>query len=204
MRTTKSARGPGISIHPTIIIDRLVLRPWRSSDLAPFAALNADPRVMEFLPKILDRTESDALVSRIGEHFDRHGFGLWAVEAPGVADFIGWTGLNVPTFEAHFTPCVEIGWRLACEHWRRGYATEAARGVLDFAFGEPALDEVVSFTTPSNVRSWRVMERLGMTRDPAEDFDHPRLATDHPLCRHLLYRMRRTNWRQTAPASGGR
>jgi RimJ/RimL family protein N-acetyltransferase len=180
-----------MSAIATIRTARLELRPWRDEDRAPFAALNADPRVMEFFPKTLDRADSDAMAARLREHFDRHGFGLWAVEVPGVADFIGFVGLAVPRFEAHFTPCVEIGWRLAREHWGRGYATEAARAALAFGFRDLALDEIVSFTTTANLRSRAVMERIGMTRSPADDFDHPALPEGHPLRRHVLYRARR-------------
>jgi RimJ/RimL family protein N-acetyltransferase len=152
--------------------------------------MNADERVMEFLPSVLTREESDARVHRIDQHFAEHGFGLWAVEAPGVADFIGFTGLAVAQFTAPFTPCVEIGWRLAAEHWGRGYATEAARAAVRYAFDELQLDEIVSFTVPQNVASRRVMEKLGMTRSPSEDFDHPLLPPDHRLSRHVLYRLR--------------
>lgn len=169
--------------------ESLVLREWRDSDLEPFAALNADPRVMEFLPKTLDRAESDALAGRIREGFAKHGFGLWAVEVPGVAPFIGFIGLSVPGFEAHFTPCVEVGYRLAFDHWGLGYATEGAMAALEFGFQQARLKEIVSFTAPQNVRSRRVMEKIGMTRDPAEDFDHPKLAEGHPLRRHVLYRI---------------
>ncbi len=153
--------------------------------------MNADPQVMEFFPRPLESAESDAAVGRIRDHFARHGFGLWAVEVPGVADFIGFVGLAIPRFEAHFTPCVEIGWRLAREHWGRGYATEAARAVLEFGFRDLDLDEIVSFTTAANVRSRAVMERIGMTRSPEDDFEHPALAEGHPLRRHVLYRTRR-------------
>jgi RimJ/RimL family protein N-acetyltransferase len=172
----------------TIRTTRLRLRGWRDEDLAPFAAMNADPAVMEFFPRPLDRAESDAAVARIREHFARHGFGLWAVEVPGVADFIGFVGLAVPRFEAHFTACVEIGWRLARAHWGRGYATEAARAALDFGFRDLALKEIVSFTVPANLRSRAVMERIGMTRSPDDDFDHPGLPEGNPLRRHVLYR----------------
>jgi ribosomal-protein-alanine N-acetyltransferase len=174
---------------PTITTPRLLLRPWWDEDLAPFAALNADPTVMEFFPKPLDRAESDAMVARIRDHFARHGFGQWAVEVPGVADFIGFVGMAIPRFEAHFTPCVEVGWRLAREHWGLGYATEAALAALDFGFRTLALDEIVSFTTASNLRSRAVMERIGMTRTPVDDFDHPSLPEGHPLRRHVLYRV---------------
>jgi RimJ/RimL family protein N-acetyltransferase len=151
---------------------------------------------MEFFPKLLDRAESDAAATRIGDHFARHGFGLWAVEVPGVAEFIGFVGLSIPRFDAHFTPCVEIGWRLVFDHWGRGYATEAATAALTFAFESLNLDEVVSFTVPANLRSRRVMDRLGMICSPAEDFDHPLLAEGHPLRRHVLYRLSCSAWKQ--------
>lgn len=173
---------------------RLLLRPWVDADVEPFAAMNADARVMEHMPSVLSRTESAALVARIRAHFDAHGFGLWAVEVPGVAPFIGFVGLTLPSFEAHFTPCVEIGWRLAAAHWGRGYATEGARVALTFAFTELKLNEVVSFTVPANVRSRRVMEKVGMRRSPSEDFEHPRLPEGHPLRRHVLYRLPRSAW----------
>jgi RimJ/RimL family protein N-acetyltransferase len=167
--------------------ERLVLRRWLPSDRSAFAVLNADARVMEHLPSVLRRAESDALAELIDRHFDRHGFGLWAVEIPDAVPFAGFVGLAVPGFDAHFTPCVEIGWRLAAEHWGRGYATEAARAALAFAFGEARLEEVVSFTVPENVRSRRVMERIGMTRSPADDFDQPNAP--NRLRRHVLYRI---------------
>ncbi len=175
---------------PTIDTPRLHLRPWREADLPAIAAMNADPIVMKFFPNALDRSESDALSARIRESFARRGFGLWAVEVPKIADFIGFVGLSVPGFSAHFTPCVEVGWRLAHEHWGHGYATEAARAALDFGFARLALDEIVSFTTAANRRSRAVMERIGMTRTPADDFDHPALPDGHPLRRHVLYRIR--------------
>ena len=151
--------------------------------------MNADERVMEFFPKLLSRAESDTSVDGIQTHFARHGFGLWAVEVPDVASFIGFTGLAVPRFTAAFTPCVEVGWRLAFEHWRNGYATEAARLALAYGFETARLAEIVSFTTVANLRSRAVMTRLGMRRDPADDFDHPSLPDDHPLRRHVLYRI---------------
>jgi RimJ/RimL family protein N-acetyltransferase len=150
---------------------------------------------MEFFVTPLARFESDAVAGRIRDHFARHGFGVWAVEAPGVADFIGFVGLSVPTFQAHFTPCVEIGWRLAHEHWGHGYATEAARAAIGFGFRDLALDGIVSFTVPQNWRSRRVMERLGMTRSASDDFEHPGLPEGHALRPHVLYRLSRTEWR---------
>ena len=177
---------------PILSTDRLLLRSWRESDLEPFAALNADPAVMEYFPEPLDRSESDAMVARIMDHFDTHGFGFWAVEAPNVAELIGMVGLAISRFETHFTPCVEIGWRLARAHWGKGYATEAARASLRHGFERLGLDEIVSFTVPQNVRSRAVMEKIGMTRSPADDFDHPSVPEGHRLRRHVLYRIRRT------------
>jgi RimJ/RimL family protein N-acetyltransferase len=171
--------------------ERLCLRPWRSEDRIPFAKLNRDPRVVEYLPGPLSREESDALADRIEAHFERHGFGLWAVEIPGIAGFAGFIGFSVPRFEAHFTPCVEIAWRLDADHWYRGYATEGAKRALNFGFESLGLDEIVSFTVPQNVRSRRVMEKVGMTHSAEDDFDHPILPEGHPLRRHVLYRRTR-------------
>lgn len=151
--------------------------------------MNSDARVMEFFRSSLSRIESDAMVDGIEKHFGEHGFGLWAIEVPEVAAFIGFAGLAVARFDAHFTPCVEVGWRLAFAHWGNGYATEAARLALDYGFGTLALPEVVSFTSATNRRSRAVMERLGMRRDPAEDFDYPSFPEGHPLRRHVLYRL---------------
>jgi ribosomal-protein-alanine N-acetyltransferase len=175
---------------------RVLLRQWRDADLAPFAALNADPVVMEYFPATLTRAESDAAAARIRRELAERGFGLWALELPGVAPFIGFTGLSVVRFEAHFTPCVEVGWRLSREHWGKGYATEAASKALAHGFGALGLAEIVSFTAVTNQRSRRVMEKLGMTHDPNDDFEHPALPPGHPLRRHVLYRIRR----EEAPA----
>ena len=171
--------------------ERLRLRPWRQDDVEPFAAMNADPEVMRHFPSALSRRESEEVLGRIRAHFAARGFGLWAVEAPGVASFIGYVGLTTPRFEAHFTPCVEVGWRLARAHWGHGYATEAARAALDFGFGPMRLEEIVAMTVPANVRSRRVMDRLGMVRSEADDFEHPMLPAGHPLRPHVLYRLRR-------------
>ena len=168
---------------------RLILREWRDEDFEPFAAINADPRVMETLGGPISRAESDALAQRAVANLLESGWCLWALELPGTG-LIGFTGLAVPGFQAHFTPCVEIGWRLAYEHWGKGYATEAAFTALAVGFGVFALPEIVSFTAETNVRSRRVMERLGMTRDPADDFDHPGLEAGDPLRRHVLYRIK--------------
>ena len=168
---------------------RIALRRWRDEDRPLFAAMNADPRVMEFFPSTLDRRQSDAIIDRIEANFDKRGFSLWAVEVPGIASFIGFAGLAVPDFTAPFTPCVEIGWRLAAEHWGRGYATEAARLALDHGFRILAFPEIVAFTAVANRRSRAVMERLGMRYNPADDFDMPTLPENHRLRRHVLYRL---------------
>lgn len=170
--------------------NRLRLRRWVADDRDPFAAMNTDPRVLEFLPRALSRAESDALVDRIEAHFEHHGFGLWAVEIPGVTPFAGFIGLSIPRFEAPFTPCVEIGWRLGAEFWNQGYATEGARAAVQFGFESLGLTEIVSFTVPANQRSRRVMEKLGMTHSPTDDFEHPALLEGDPLRRHVLYRIR--------------
>ena len=170
--------------------ERLLLRRWNEEDREPFYRVNSDPRAMEFMPECLTRAESDLLFERINEHFRKHGFGLFAAELREKGLFIGYVGLAVPSFQAHFTPCVEIGWRLATDHWGRGLATEGARAVAKYAFAELELDELVSFTVPANIRSRRVMEKIGMTHNAADDFDHPNLPEGHPLRRHALCRLR--------------
>lgn len=171
--------------------ERLVLRRWRPADRAPFAALNADPVVMEHFSSTQDRASSDAFADRIDAHFERHGWGLWAVEVAGTGEFAGFTGLWTPGFEAHFTPAVEVGWRLGRPFWGRGLATEAARAAVADGFERLGLDEIVSFTSTANVRSQRVMEKVGLRRDPGGDFDHPSMPVGHHLRRHVLYRLRR-------------
>jgi ribosomal-protein-alanine N-acetyltransferase len=166
---------------------RLVLRRWRYEDRAPFAALNADPKVMEHFVGPLDREQSDDFVDRIEAHFDAHGWGLWAVEVADTGAFIGFVGLWPPNWSPSL---VEVGWRLAKESWGHGYATEAARAALDDGFARLGFSEIVSFTAVDNLRSQRVMQKIGMRRDPADDFDHPNIPADHPLCRHVLYRVR--------------
>ncbi|HEY1239595.1 MAG TPA: GNAT family N-acetyltransferase [Bryobacteraceae bacterium] len=165
---------------------RLTLRRWKESDQEPFFRINSDPRVMEFFPACLTRQESDALIGRADGHFERHGFGPFAAESRSTGELAGFVGLYIPEFEAHFTPCVEIGWRLGPAYWNQGLATEGAEAVLRFAFGELGLREIVSFTVPANLRSRRVMEKLGMIYDC--EFDHPRLPEGHRLRRHVLYR----------------
>ncbi|HEY8481811.1 MAG TPA: GNAT family N-acetyltransferase [Spirillospora sp.] len=174
--------------EPELRTERLVMRRWKDGDREPFAAMNADPEVMEHFPAPLTRAESDALIARFEARFEEDGFGFWALETLGTGEFIGFTGLSVVRFTAPFTPAVEIGWRLARSAWGRGYATEAARRALRFAF-DAGVGEVVAFTAVANTRSRAVMERIGMTRDPADDFDHPLVADGHHLKRHVLYRV---------------
>lgn len=164
-----------------LLTARLKLRSWRDGDVEPYAAMNADPRVREFFPSILTYAESARSAQHIRAHFDRHGFGLWAVEVVGGAPFIGFTGLAIPSIETPFMPCVEIGWRLAFEQ-------------LAFGFTSLGLQEIVAMTATGNLRSRRVMDRLGMTHNPADDFDHPVIEPGHPLRRHVLYRLHHREW----------
>lgn len=168
---------------------RLTLRKWKAIDLSPFIEINRDPKVLEFLPGPLTATQTAAFIDRIQVHFQEHGFGLWAVEIKDTGEFIGFVGLSIPNFEEHFTPCVEIGWRLSSRHWGKGYATEAAKRVLEIGFSEFALTEIVSFTVPGNHRSIQVMKKIGMTRNYDDDFCHPKLPADHHLSKHVLYRI---------------
>ncbi len=179
---------------PVLTTERLRLRRWSADDDAPFAALNADAEVMRHFRSVLSRAESDQLIERIEAQFERRGYGLWAVERIADAAFLGFTGLADQTFDAPFTPCVEVGWRFARHAWGHGYATEAAEAALVYGFECVGLDEIVSITSPLNVRSIRVMERLGMTRDPADDFDLVGLPEGHPLRPHILYRLQRPVW----------
>ncbi|RCG26839.1 N-acetyltransferase [Sphaerisporangium album] len=184
---------------------RLILRQWREEDLRPFAEMNADPEVMEHFPAPLTRAESDALAERARARLEEHGFGLWAVEVRETGEFAGFTGLVWQRFEAPFTPAVEVGWRLRRASWGRGYATEAAGAALDHGFGSAGLTGVISMTAVTNLRSQAVMRRLGMTRDPAEDFDHPGIPPGGHLRPHVLYRLRAADWprrRAAAPARG--
>ena len=174
--------------------DRLILRNWKSSDYQPFFQLNSDPRVMEFMPKLLAKEESDAFADKIAQLIKENGFGLWALERKDNGHFIGFTGLNAPTWKAHFTPCVEVGWRLDYGAWGNGFATEAAKVALEFGFDELDLQEVVSFTVPHNLRSRRVMERISLSRDIEGDFEHPSLPKSDSLSLHVLYRLGKKEW----------
>ncbi len=187
---------------PTLHTDRLVLRRWRDSDRAPFAALNGDPEVMRYFRAPLDRAASDAFIDRIEAGFEELGYGLWATEVRGSGAFIGFVGLARQTYDAPFTPAVEVGWRLARPAWGQGYATEAARAALTFGFTDVGLDEIVSVTSQMNERSRAVMTRLGMTRDPADDFDYPLHPDGHPLRPSVVYRLGRRQWSRDGNARG--
>jgi RimJ/RimL family protein N-acetyltransferase len=176
---------------PELRTERLLIRAWRDDDVDAVADMNADPRVMEFFPSVATREETAQNVAGTRARLAETGYGFLPVEVVGGAAFVGMVGLVVPRFQAHFTPAVEIGWRLAAAHWGRGYATEAARAVLAYGFEQLALPEIVSFTTVANVRSRRVMEKLGMRRAEEDDFLHPTLPDGHPLKPHVLYRLRR-------------
>jgi RimJ/RimL family protein N-acetyltransferase len=176
---------------------RLRLRPWHAEDAPAFASLNADPEVMRHFAAPLSRAESDAMLGRVRTHEARHGFSFWAAEHRGRGCLIGFCGLQHVSFEARFTPAVEIGWRLFPAFWGQGLAREAAELALQAAFGPLALDEVVAFTVAANNPSWGLMRRLGMRPDGT--FEHPRLPEGHPLRPHLLCRLRRADWRGRAP-----
>ena len=168
---------------------RLILRSFQMTDLDDMAAIDADPKVCEFLPAIGTRENTAAIIQRIMNHEREKGYSLYAVELKATHKMIGWVGLITPTFDAHFTPAIEIGWRLASEHWNQGYATEGAKVVLDYAFQVLGLKEVVSFTTEKNLASRRVMEKIGLRHDSKDDFSHPKLP-GHPLEKHVLYRLK--------------
>lgn len=180
-------------MHVELDTLRLKLRPWRESDLAPFAALNSDARVMEFLLGPLTREQSDAMAARFIARLEESGWGPWAVEEKSTGEFIGYIGLNVPTHAFAFSPCVEIAWRLAVPSWGRGLASEGARAALKAGF-DAGLEEIVSLTTLANARSRAVMTRIGMHEDVAGQFDHPAVPDGHALQRHRLYRLRRDEW----------
>jgi len=194
-----SSAEPGTA--PQLRTDRLLLRRWRPSDREPFAAINADPLVMRHFPATLTRAQSDALVERIEACFEEHGYGVWAVEIPDDAPLIGFVGLLPVPPHMPFAPAVEVGWRLGRDYWSRGIAYEAACASVDFAFERLALPCIVSFTTLANTRSRALMQRLGMTHDPREDFEHPQLAEGGPLRPHVLYRLTAQQWRARSGAA---
>jgi len=175
---------------------RLRLRPFRDADAAPLAALNADPQVMEHFPSVLARAESDAFMAKLREGDPARGLGTWAMEVPGVAPFVGLFMLKQPGVDLPCQPCVEVGWRMATPFWGRGYVTEAGHAALAYAFETLHLGEIVSFTATGNLRSRRVMERLGLAHDPAGDFEHPSVPAGHRLRAHVLYRLTGEAWRR--------
>ncbi|MEW6707410.1 MAG: GNAT family N-acetyltransferase [Pseudomonadota bacterium] len=175
---------------------RTLLRQWKDSDLPAWCAMNADPEVRRYFPSVHTEEEARGEAERIRAALVQRGWGFWALELPGKLPFAGCVGLLVPAFEAHFTPAVEIGWRLPREAWGFGYASEAARAAAEFAFTHLEVDEIVAITTPANAPSRKVMERLGMWHDAAGDFDHPRLPAGHPMQRHVLYRLDRARFRR--------
>jgi len=178
----------------TLKTERLILRPWTDNDREPFFILNSDPVAMEYFEKPLSREESDTAVDRIMKHFEEKGFGLWVMESKETGEFIGTTGIFIPYFEAAYTPCVEIGWRMGVKYWGQGLVSEAARASLKYGFENVETEEIVAVTVPTNFRSRAVMDRLGMTHDPKADFDHPRVSDGHKYKRHVLYRLKKTEW----------
>lgn len=177
--------------------ERLLLRPWKESDLEPFAAMNADIRVMEYFPSVLTRLESDQLVGRAMQKIERNGWGLWAAALLETDEFIGFIGLNIITasdLQVPFSPAVEIGWRIAYQYWGKGYAPEGALAALECGFKTAELKEIVAFTAFHNQRSRSVMKKIGMSHNPSDDFDHPKVPEGHHLRRHVLYRIKRDEW----------
>lgn len=190
-------------MNKIIQTNRLILRQWREEDLEHFAQLNADPRVREYFPGLLSRQESDHSVKLAADHIERCGWGFWAASLIQTGEFIGFIGLEDVYFTAHFThtPAVEIGWRLAFNHWGQGYATEGALAALEYGFESLELKEIVSFTAMQNERSRHVMEKIGMHHDAKDDFDHPKLIEGHPLRKHVLYRLKAGEWQKNSVKS---
>lgn len=179
--------------------DRLILRTWKPSDILPMTAISSDPKVMEHFPALQDNAATEALIAHINHHYEQFGYALYATEIKETHEFIGFVGLNhprftIPNFQPKGLPIVEIGWRLAAKHWKQGYATEAAKAVLHYAFTELDLHEIISFTVTANTKSRRVMEKIGLHHSEADDFDHPNLQDDSPLKRHVLYRLTRDEY----------
>lgn len=176
-------------MNTTIETERLILRTWKSDDAETYFQINQDLNVIEFLRGPLTMQQVNDFIPAVNDHANNYGYTLWAACLKETGELIGYIGLNKIEWESHFTPAVEIGWRLGSQHWNKGYATEGAKAVLQYGFSQCALKEIVSFTVPANVRSIRVMEKIGLTRDLAGDFLHPKLAEDHPLSKHILYRL---------------
>ena len=181
--------------------NRLLLRQWRDTDLEQFVAINQDPKVMRYLPKVLSHDEVQQMISKMKLSITKNGYGFYACEEKSSALCIGFIGLNKPSFKAHFTPCVEIGWRLGSQYWNQGYATEGAKAVLDFGFHELSFPEIVSFTVPNNKASIRVMEKIGLILSPKESFLHPLLPQNHKLSKHVLYRLKKSEYKNLKHSS---
>jgi len=176
--------------------DRLILRTWRDEDLESMFAINQDPKVMEYFPSLQDLDMTKNFIDKVNAHFENHGYSLYATVRKDTNEFIGFIGLLIAEFESHFTPATEIGWRLSSNHWGQGFATEGAKAVLDYAFRELKIPEIVSFTAASNAKSIRVMQKIGLQHNEANDFDHPKLDDESPLKRHVLYRLIREKYTQ--------
>jgi len=179
---------------PTLKTERLILRPWEERDLKPFSHINCDPQVMEFYPHLLNYDESAALMHKMIADFSLRGYGFWAVEKQISSTFIGYIGLNYWDLQMPFSPCIDIGWRLSSKEWGHGYAIEGATAALDFGFQIIQLEEIVAMATSGNIRSHRVMQKLGMKSDPQENFEHPKVPKGDPLSLRLLYRLSKQEW----------
>lgn len=171
--------------------DRLILRTWSNEDAVEYYCINQDPKVIEFLKGSLTMSEVTDFISSMNKQFDELGYTLWAAEEKTKSQFIGFIGLNFIKWEAPFGQAVEVGWRLGSEYWKKGYATEGAKACLKYGFNQCDLKEIVSFTVPANIRSFRVMEKIGMIRDLEGDFAHPNLPLEHKLSKHILYRIQK-------------
>ena len=176
--------------------DRLILRTWSDDDLQPMLAINQDPKVMEYFPGLQDLETTKNFITKVNDHFNKYGYSLYACERKDTNEFIGFIGLLIADFKAHFTPAIEIGWRLSSKHWGQGFATEGAKAALDYAFRELKISEIVSFTTAGNAKSIRVMEKIGLQHNVNDAFDHPKLDDTSPLKRHVLYRLSREKYLQ--------
>lgn len=176
--------------------ERLILRTWEQKDAEPYFHINQDPKVLEFLRGPLTMQQINDFIPAVNQHQEKHGYTLWATELKETGQLIGFVGLNYTDWPAPFTPAVEIGWRLGSQYWQKGYATEAAKASLDYGFKKCKLQEIVSFTVPANIRSIRVMEKIGLKRDWNGDFSHPKLPIDHQLSLHVLYRLKATEYLQ--------
>lgn len=169
--------------------ERLILRTWKKEDADPYFQINQNPKIIEFIRGPITMEQVNDFISAVNRQSDKHGYTLWAVELKETGELMGFIGLNYIDWESHFTPAVEVGWRLGSQFWGKGYATEGAKASLDYGFKQCGLKEIVSFTVPANIRSIRVMEKIGLKRDVNGDFAHPKLAADHLLSQHILYRL---------------